>query len=152
MNYHPSFGMIGQILQLTSPSRLYKVGLANQSIYLYSNMLNWLLPIAFAVLAVFTLVKDWTAYKKSWRRLVILGVIVATGIGGAINNWIRDEDVRVQTDKLRGEIVGLKASVEIAQRSQEDNTKQFVQAFGKISEKVSDLQSQVKTEGLKRGG
>jgi len=113
-------------------------------------MLNWLLPIAFAVLAVFTLVKDWTGYKKSWRRAAVLGLIIAIGVCGAINNWIRDEDVRDQTGKLRGEIVGLKASVEIAYKSQQDNTEKFLKQFDRMTRQVSDLQSKVKTEELQK--
>lgn len=77
-------------------------------------------------------------------------VIILTGIGGAINNRIRDEETRTQTDRLRGQIDGLRESVETAYKSQQDTTKQFLEAFNEASQKLSNLQTQVRTAGLQK--
>ena len=109
-------------------------------------MLNYLLPITTAFLAFLYLLKDWDAHKKSWRRVAVLCLIIAIGIGGAVNNYYAEERYRRDQEK----IAGLQKAVETANKSQEDNTKQFVDAFGKSSQKVADLQTEVSTAGLQK--
>jgi hypothetical protein len=50
-------------------------------------MWNYILPIVVAGLAGLQLAKDWEAHKASWRRVAVLGLIMASGIGAAINNY-----------------------------------------------------------------
>jgi hypothetical protein len=112
-------------------------------------MLTYTLNIATAVLALLYLAKDWEAHKKSWRRLVVFGLIIAIGIGGIFNTYYTNKKIDQQHDNDQKTIAGLKVAVDTANKNQIDNTKLFVDAFGKLSQKVSDLQSQVKTVGLR---
>lgn len=112
--------------------------------------MNYLLPIVTVLLALFTLAKDWESHKKSWRRWTVLMLITLFGIGWTINTYFtnrRTESLR-QQDQVQ--IAGLKKAVETANKNQEDNTKQFVYEFGRLSEKLSNLQTQLKTEGLQK--
>jgi predicted nucleic acid-binding Zn-ribbon protein len=103
------------------------------------------LPIALCVLwglfELFGLAKDWTAHKRLWRRvlviLLIIGITVLTGIN------IRKSEIQ---------IAGLREAVNTANQNQKDNTKLFVDVFGKIgddihklSQDVSDLRTQRNT-------
>ena len=109
-------------------------------------MLNYLLPITTAFLALLYLLKDWDAHRKSWRRVAVLCVIIAIGIGGTVNNYYAEKRYQLDQEK----IAGLQKAVETANKNQEDNTKQFVDAFGKLSQKVADLQTEVSTAGLQK--
>jgi hypothetical protein len=102
-------------------------------------MWNLILPIATAFLGIFYLAKDWEAHKASWRRLTVLLLIIAASIGGAVNNYYSEE-----------KISALKASVDAANKSQQDNTQLFMDAFNKFSEKIGDLQSKVDNADLKQ--
>src|SRR5690349_15586501 len=62
-------------------------------------MWNYVSPVIVAVLAGFQLAKDWSAHQTTWRRAVILILIVLLAIGGAINTYyakpqhLSDEDI-----------------------------------------------------------
>jgi hypothetical protein len=103
-------------------------------------MLNYFLNIAAAFIALLYLAKDWPAHKKSWRRLSVLGLIVLTGIGGLFNTYYVKKHSDDQHQADQGSIDRLKIAVETANKSQEDNTRHFVEAFGNLSQKVSNLE------------
>jgi hypothetical protein len=111
-------------------------------------MWNYILPVG--VIALFTLAKDWVAHQTNWRRGTVLGLILLVGIGSAVNNFYTNRRTATQHTKDQAEITGLKTAVDAANQSQQANTKQFVDAFGKLSQKVSDLQTQVATEALQK--
>ena len=81
---------------------------------------------------------------------VSLALILLLAIGSAINNYYTGRRTSLQHSQDQAEITGLKTAVETANRNQEANTKQFVDAFGKLSQKVSDLQTGAATEALQK--
>lgn len=111
-----------------------------------SQIVNYLLTLAFALLMVFSFTKDREAYKKPWVKTAVLFLIIVTGVGGILNIYFSNE----QHEADQAQIVSLQASVETANQNQKDNTKQFVEAFGQLSQKVSDLQTQVDNADLKK--
>jgi len=120
-------------------------------------MLNYLLHIATVFLALLYLAKDWDSHKKSWRRLAVLILISVIGIGGAVNTYFTNKMNEYQHHVAsrqriedKKQIAALKSAVETANINQENNTKQFVRAFELLFQKVSNLQAQVKTAGLKQ--
>jgi hypothetical protein len=116
-------------------------------------MLTYALPVITASLALLYLAKDWEAHKKSWRRALVMTLIIAIGIGGGINNYFQDKRVADQHDKdqkqigdLKGEIVKLKSAVETGNQDQKDNIKLFGDTLGKyevyfrnLSREINDL-------------
>ncbi len=113
-------------------------------------MLNYMLPIAAAFLAALQLAKDWGAHQTTWRRVVVLSLIVLVGIGGALNNYYSGRKASKQHDDDQRRIAALKQAVDSANENQKINTEQFVDALGKVSQKVSDLQTRVRTEELQK--
>src|SRR5260370_14289159 len=113
-------------------------------------MWNYILPISAAFLALLQLAKDWGAHKTSWRRVTVLVLIVAIGLGGAINSYYTDRKSAVQHLSDQNQIAGLQRAVETANKNEQENTKEIVNAFGKLSQKVSDLQTQMSTAGLRK--
>ncbi len=111
-------------------------------------MLNYFLPIAASFIALLQLAKDWGAHQTTWRRGTALALIVLFGVGSAINNYYSSQRVATQHANDQVEIKGLKTAVETANRAQEANTTQFLNAFDKLSKEVRDLQTQVTTEKL----
>ena len=106
----------------------------------------YILNIIAVSLALLYLAKDWAAHKTSWRRAAILILIILSGIGGAIHYYYTNKDNEAQhkSDQeqisgLKAQVSGLKGAVETANNNQKENTKVFVAALGKLSEKVSDL-------------
>jgi hypothetical protein len=81
---------------------------------------------------------------------MVLLLIVLTGIGSPLNNYFTSRKAAKQHDDDQTRIAALRKAVETANKNQEDNTKQFVDAFGKLSRKVGDLQTQVATEDLQK--
>jgi hypothetical protein len=106
--------------------------------------------ILAALVAVFQLAKDWSAHQTHWRRGSVIALIVLLTIGSTVNVYYTNKRTVAQRAKDHDEITGLKTAVETANQSQQSNTKQFVDAFGKLSQEVSDLQTQVKTEALQK--
>ena len=128
-------------------------------------MLNYLLNLATIGLAAFTLAKDWKAHQSHWRRGTIIALIIVLGGASLVNTHLSNEENDSSSSngrKTTGEsratqrkldeatIAGLKTAVDTANTAQANNTKQFLKAFDGFSQKVTDLQSQVKTEGLQK--
>jgi hypothetical protein len=102
-------------------------------------MWNYVLPVGTALLAVLQLAKDWGGHQTTWRRVMVLLLIVALASGGAVNNFYTHLRAEAQHARDQSEISSLRTSVETANANQEANTKQFVDGFGRLSQKVSDL-------------
>ena len=113
-------------------------------------MLNYVLPILAALIAVFQLAKDWSAHQTHLRRGTVIALIVLLTVASTVNVYYANKRTAIQRAKDHDEITGLKTAVDTANQSQQANTKQFVDAFGKLSQKVSDLQTQVATESLQK--
>ncbi len=113
-------------------------------------MLNYFLLIAVTALAIFGFYKDRDAYKTKWRRRAVLLLTVLIGIGGIVNYYYGERRAEKQHADDQTKIAELKSAVDTANKNQQDNTIQFVDAFGKLSQKLSDLQTQIKTAGLQK--
>lgn len=113
-------------------------------------MWNFILPIATAFFAVLQLAKDWGGHKTHWRRAAVLTLILLLAVGSAFNNYYTGRRTSSQHLQDQAEITGLKTAVETANSNQEANTRLFIDAFGKLSQKVSDLQTGVATEALQK--
>jgi hypothetical protein len=113
-------------------------------------MLNYALPILAALVAVFQLAKDWSAHQTHWRRGSVIALIVLLTIGSTVNVYYTSKRIADQRAKDHDQITGLKTAVDTANQNQQANTKQFIDAFGKLGQKVSDLQTQVTTEALQK--
>jgi hypothetical protein len=111
-------------------------------------MLNYFLPIAASLIALLQLAKDWGAHQTTWRRAAALVLIGLFGIGSAINNYYASQKAGSQHASDQAEIRGLKTAVETANKNQEANTAQFVDAFARLSKEVGYLQTQVANEKL----
>jgi hypothetical protein len=113
-------------------------------------MWNYIPNLATVFLAVLQLAKDWGAHQTTWRRAGVLCLIVLLGVGGTINAYYSRRNANVQHNEDQKRIAGLQTAVETAKEAQENNTKQFLQSLSDLSQKLSDLQSQVKTSGLQK--
>ena len=124
-------------------------------------MWNYILNLTTVFLAALQLAKDWGAHRTTWRRAAVLGLIALLGVGGTINAYysgkkaaaVRAEDQRnalKQHSDDREQIAGLQRAVDTAKSAQEDNTKQFLFSLSSLSQKLSDIQAQVKTAGLQK--
>ena len=127
-------------------------------------MLNYILNLATIALAAFTLAKDWKAHQSHWRRGTIIALIIVLGGASLVNTHLSnkrtieqqqraEDDRRIAATQRKlddATIAGLKSAVDTANTAQANNTKQFLKAFDGFSQKVTDLQSQVKTEGLQK--
>jgi hypothetical protein len=110
--------------------------------YLYSHFVtlpSQMLPIIYTILAFLYLAKDWKDHKTSWRRITVGLLILLSGVLGIINNYYMDKKT-----------ASFQAAVETANQNQADNTSRFIALFDTFSKKLSDLQTQVKTEGLQK--
>jgi hypothetical protein len=108
--------------------------------------MNITLSVAVTIIALFQLWKDWKAHAHPLRRWILLGVILFCGVGNVYMVWKTGK----QHEADQQNIAGLKQAVDSATQSQESNTHQFVDSFGKLSQKVSDLQTEVRTEALQK--
>jgi hypothetical protein len=79
--------------------------------------MNYILHIATALLALLYLAKDWEGHKKSWRRLVVLGLIFLIGTGGIFNTYYTNKRIDLQHDNDQKRIAGLKEAVDIANKN-----------------------------------
>jgi hypothetical protein len=113
-------------------------------------MWSYVSMLAMMLLAVLQLAKDWGAHKTNWRRASVVIVIVLIGIAGAINLLRSNTKAYNQHTADQKQIAGLQHAVETANRSQEANTKIFVQSFQEMTQKLSGLETRLKTVGLQK--
>ncbi|HTR23752.1 MAG TPA: hypothetical protein VMI10_07185 [Terriglobales bacterium] len=72
------------------------------------------------------------------------------GVGSAINTYYSGRKSAAQYTQDEKQIIGLKSAVEAANKAQEANTKIFVKSFDEMSQKLSGLDTQLKTAGLQK--
>lgn len=111
-------------------------------------MLNYILPFLAALVAVFQLAKDWRAHQTQWRRGSVIALIVLLTIGSTVNVYYTAKKTAAQHTDDQGQIIGLKTAVDNANKNQQDSTKEFIAAFGKLQKEVGDLQTKITTEAL----
>ena len=116
-------------------------------------MLNYILPLLLVILTTFLalldLIKDWKAYKKPWLRIIAVGSVILIGIGTMISTYYSTKNADKQHAEDQKKISGLKEAVDTANQNQKDNTALFLKEFEKISQKVNDLNVQIKTADLR---
>jgi hypothetical protein len=119
-------------------------------------MASYLLGILTALIAVFQLAKDWNAHSSHWRRISVVILIFALLAVMVYNT--RSNAARTIADAKRAEerhaddqtqIKNLQAAVDTANTAQAANTKTFLTTLNGLSQKVANLQTQVKTQDLK---
>jgi hypothetical protein len=108
-------------------------------------MWKYLPAIATAFLAALQLAKDWGAHQTTWRRAGVLLLILILAAGGAVNTYYSSKNSATQHIEDQQQIAGLQKAVETANKNQQENTAQFVEAFGKLSQRVANLQAAVNT-------
>jgi hypothetical protein len=111
-------------------------------------MLDYILPIAACFYALLQLAKDWEKHETKLRRTAALVLVMLLGVGSAINTYYSKSRAVKRHSDDQAKIAELKKAVEVSSQDQRSNTEQFVTAFGSLSKKVADLQTQVKTEKL----
>jgi hypothetical protein len=120
-------------------------------------MWDYIPSVATVCLALLQVWKDWNAHQAHWRRGSVLIVIVVLGLAGVVNvhrtnrkSADQRERDRKQIEELKSNISGLQASVQTANTNQQANTEIFVKSFGDMSQKLTTLETQVKTAGLQK--
>lgn len=111
---------------------------------------NYVLQILVAGLALFQLAKDWGAHKSTWRRTTVGLLIVLLMAFSVYNTFRNSKSTTAQHADDQKRITQLQASVNAANTAQVDNTKQFLQQFSQLSEKVAKLQTAAATEALQK--
>jgi hypothetical protein len=106
----------------------------------------YLLAAATIALAVFELIKDWDDYRNSWLKISALGAMCLIAVLTFVSLHQDNQDKRAQREdakKLEGE-------VEAANKAQTNNTVLFLSQFKDLSQQVSTLQTEVKTDTLQK--
>jgi hypothetical protein len=108
-----------------------------------------LILVAGAFTAV-QLLKDWHAYKHGTLRTAAVVLLLVFAVLNLVGRYL-DEGAK-QADKQRqAEATSrLEGRVTAANEAQKANTKLFLDSFNRLSQRVGDLQAQVKTEDLQR--
>jgi hypothetical protein len=115
-------------------------------------MWNYAIPLLTALLALLQLVKDWGAHKATWRRALVLLLIVGLGIGGMVNAYKNGKKVDEQAQRAEEQastIKALTAAVETANASQVQNTKVFTDSIEHFSTKLTKLETGIQTADLR---
>ena len=113
-------------------------------------MWKYVPTLATALIALAQLAKDWGAHQATWRRALVLSLIFALGLGSTVNTYYSNKSSNAQHVEDQKQITKLQQSVEGANTAQKDNTKLFLQSFKDLSQRLGDLQSQVKTADLQK--
>jgi hypothetical protein len=112
--------------------------------------LKYILPICASILAILLLIKDWDALKYNYLRFSALGLIILLGFGGSLNSYFSEKrnDRQRQQDNIQ--LTKLQQALDTSEKNRQSNTQQFLTEFDRLSEKVNNLQTQVKTTEFKK--
>jgi hypothetical protein len=92
--------------------------------------------------------------RRGWVSLVCAVLTLAAGVGKEVLTQGENERLRAAADedKKKAEEARkrLEGEVTAANKAQKDNTQLFLDLFKKLSDEVSNLQTQVKTEALQK--
>jgi hypothetical protein len=106
-------------------------------------MIAYLLLTFSSVIAGFTLAKDWKNHGSSWRRTVVLLLIVIVWIMGIVNIHSTKKQNLADKEILNGRIDGLNRTITEGQ-------KQAIGTISHLTDRVADLQTKVETADLKK--
>ncbi len=113
---------------------------------LFFSAIPYILAAGATILGFLTLLKEWDEYKNARLRGGVVVVFTIVGMLGFVSLHLENREKK----KAAEDISGLKGQVESAENAQKENTKVFVESFKSLSQKVTDLQTQVKTEALQK--
>lgn len=77
-------------------------------------MWTYITSLAATALALLELAKDWKKEKKTSRRTAVLGLIMLSGIAGALSTYYSAKDTEKQHSEDQARIAALQKSVETA--------------------------------------
>lgn len=77
-------------------------------------MWNYITSLAATALALLELAKDWKEQKRTSRRTAVLGLIMLSGIAGALSTYYSARDAEKQHSEDQVEIARLRAGVDDA--------------------------------------
>jgi len=112
-----------------------------------------LLAIGTIVLGLLALLKEWEEYKNPRLRIAVGCVLVIVGLLTVVSLYLDSKEKREAAsniNRLEGQVKGLEGEVKAANTAQKENTQLFLDSFKTLSERVSELQTQVKTEALQK--
>jgi len=115
--------------------------------------LPYILAIGGFLLPLFTLLKEWKEYESSKLRRAVLIALCAVTILSLVALHQDNLEKAQSEGKVIGlgkEISGLEGQVKASNKAQSDNTALFLGSLKDLSQRVSDLQSQVTTEALQK--
>jgi hypothetical protein len=114
------------------------------------DLVPYILAIGTILLGAFEIVKDWGEYRALWLRIavsLVFMVVASLSLASLHHDKQEKKDDKIKAD---GEMKTLQGKVDAANQAQVNNTKLYVDSFQKMSEQISDLKSEVKTEALQK--
>lgn len=108
-------------------------------------MWNYAIPLLTAILASLQLFKDWGGHKATWRRALVLFLIVGLGVCGMIIAYQNGK----KADEQASQIASLTTAVDTANNNQVQNTKVFTESIEHFSTKLTTLETGIKTADLR---
>ncbi|PYQ26859.1 MAG: hypothetical protein DMF56_23045 [Acidobacteria bacterium] len=121
-----------------------------------STLLGLLSVLVLTGIAVIGLHKDWQQYRSAARVLLLVLTVTSLLVSAALI-WTSDQqriaDAK-QADasyhRQSSEITRLREAVRSAQASQQKATAQFLEAFDRLQQRISDLQARAQTAELRK--
>jgi len=119
--------------------------------------MSYVLILGAVLLGLFSLYKDWQNYRHPWLRRAVAVVLLMVGALSGIKQFrdfkvaqLREEQAASNITRLQGQVVGLNGQVKAANEAQSANTKLFLQNLNGLSDKLRALETQIKTEDLRK--
>jgi hypothetical protein len=106
----------------------------------------YLLSLGTILLGFFEIVKDREDYKKARLGRPVAIIFVVVGILQIVS-LRRDASERKEAEKNTSDLAG---QVKAANKAQSDNTALYLDTFGKMSDKLTGLEVEVKTDALQK--
>ena len=118
--------------------------------------MSYFLILGTVLLGLFSLHKDWNNYHP-WVRKAVTLLLLVVGALSAIKNYQDNHDAQIarttaanDINTLKTELAGLQGQAKSANDAQTQNTKVFLDSLNRLSDKLRELQTQVKTEELRK--
>ena len=119
--------------------------------------MSYVLIFGTVLLGLFSLYKDWQNYKHPWLRRAVAAVLLIVGALSGIKQFWDSRAVQLSQEqaanniiRLQGQIAGLNGLVKAADEAQTANTKLFLQNLNGLSDKLRGLETQIKTDDLRK--
>jgi hypothetical protein len=112
--------------------------------------MSYILIVGTVLLGLFSLYKDWQNYKHPWIRRAVAVVLVIMGAGSTIKQFRDNSAAQNRENNATASINALKSEVAALHGAQAENTKAFLQTLNGLSERVREMQTEVKTDQLQK--